>query len=201
MKANLSRLLKVGKRFGTIVVDPPWPDNGGKNGKGGWSKTVSPDAHYPTMSMAEILAMGEDIDQLARRDSHLYIWTTNLRIATMDVHKLAFISGFRPVTLVTWRKTTGYGVGQFFRGKTEHALFCVRGKPGYRLLRNGKRAQGETCFDAPRGREHSSKPEQVNDWAEIVSPGPYLELFARRRREGWTCWGNEVTKFNARRAA
>jgi N6-adenosine-specific RNA methylase IME4 len=53
-------------------------------------------------------------------------------------------------------------------------------------------------FIHPRGK-HSSKPEQVRDIIERGSPGPYLELFGRRRVDGWTVWGNQIeeTLFDA----
>jgi N6-adenosine-specific RNA methylase IME4 len=44
---------------------------------------------------------------------------------------------------------------------------------------------------APHGR-HSEKPEEVARRIEQLRCGPYLELFARRQRPGWMCWGNEV---------
>lgn len=43
-----------------------------------------------------------------------------------------------------------------------------------------------------RKREHSRKPDELYDIIEQCSPGPYLELFARHKREGWSQWGNEV---------
>jgi hypothetical protein len=46
-------------------------------------------------------------------------------------------------------------------------------------------------FQWPRGA-HSAKPEAFLDMVEQVSPGPYLEMFARRNRLGWDTWGNEA---------
>ena len=40
--------------------------------------------------------------------------------------------------------------------------------------------------------KHSKKPEAFQDIVETVSPGPYLEMFARRQRAGWDTWGNEI---------
>jgi N6-adenosine-specific RNA methylase IME4 len=85
------------------------------------------------------------------------------------------------------------GLGQYFRGITEHCLFGVRGRVPYRLSADGGRLQGMTgVFDAPRG-EHSAKPETMRRMIERVSPGPYLEMFARRPAVGWDAWGNEVS--------
>lgn len=83
------------------------------------------------------------------------------------------------------------GLGQYFRGMTEHLLFGVRGQPPYKLLPDGKRAQGTTLISAPR-TEHSVKPAEFHALVERVSVGPYLELFARRPTVGWDVWGNEI---------
>ena len=89
----------------------------------------------------------------------------------------------------------------------------MRGRLPYRVRANGKRAQGETviyepepeavelpepadlpsAFEAPRQR-HSAKPERMRRYVELVSPGPYLEMFARRPAEGWDVWGNEIAQ-------
>jgi len=95
------------------------------------------------------------------------------------------------VTIATWRKTSGYGIGQYLRGCTEHVVLCVRGRPPYARSSEGRRVQGLTLFEAPRGR-HSAKPTQIHEWAELISPGPRLELFARQPRRGWDAWGNEI---------
>lgn len=85
------------------------------------------------------------------------------------------------------------GIGQYFRGVTESCLFGVRGTIPYRMRPDGKRAQGRTGFHAPR-TEHSVKPDTLRRMVELVSPGPYLEMFARRPAPGWTVWGNEITE-------
>jgi N6-adenosine-specific RNA methylase IME4 len=83
------------------------------------------------------------------------------------------------------------GLGQYFRGCTESCLFGVRGTVPYRTRPNGKRAQGRTGFHAPR-LAHSVKPEKFRQMVELVSPGPYLEMFARRPADGWDVWGNQA---------
>lgn len=91
--------------------------------------------------------------------------------------------------MITWMKDKG-GLGQYFRGKTEHCLFGVRGNLTYKIV-DGKRQQGVTGFFAPR-TEHSKKPEDMREMIETVSYAPRIELFARERFDGWDCWGNEV---------
>ena len=92
-------------------------------------------------------------------------------------------------TVITWGKDK-FGLGQYFRGQTEHCLFGVRGALPYKVL-NGKRAQGRTLILSPR-HEHSQKPEEMRLMIEKVSYEPYIELFARKQIAGWDTWGNEV---------
>jgi N6-adenosine-specific RNA methylase IME4 len=116
---------------------------------------------------------------------HLYLWVTNnfLKdgLAVMDA------LDFRFITMRTWAKDR-IGLGQYWRGQTEHVLFGVMGKlPA--AVRTESTLIGKGLVK--RGR-HSAKPQVFFDEVERVSPGPRLELFARQPREGWTVWGNEV---------
>ena len=165
--------------YSTIYVDPPWPEFGGGRIKRG------ADRHYPLMSVREIEML--PVGLLGKSNSHLYLWTTNNYLA--DAIRIVGTWGYRYITCVTWMKDR-MGLGQYYRGLTEHCLFGVRGNLPYRTL-NGKRSQGVTGFYAPRG-EHSAKPEQMRQMIEMVSPPEYIELFARRPVEGWTVWGDEV---------
>jgi len=174
-------------KYRTIYADPPWSEYGGGVIKRG------ADRHYPLMRREEICSLivnEEHASQLAENDAHLYLWATNNKL--LDALAVVKAWGFEYKTLITWAKDR-FGLGQYYRGQTEHCIFAVRGVLPYRQL-NGKRAQGRTLidgFDAPRG-EHSVKPEVMRQWIEAVSPGPYLELFARKQAEGWDSWGNEV---------
>jgi N6-adenosine-specific RNA methylase IME4 len=99
---------------------------------------------------------------------------------------------FRYITTITWMKDR-MGIGQYFRGITEHCLFGVRGSLPYQLTDDGHRLQGLTgFFEAPSG-EHSVKPQEMRRMIERVSAAPRLELFARTPAAGWDVWGNEVT--------
>ena len=150
------------------------------------------------MKIEEIAALGADVMKIALPDSHLYLWVTN-NYLEKSFHVVKEW-GFKYITAITWRKPRK-GLGQYFRGTTEHTLFCRRGMPPYRSDPNtGKRAQGLTdfedegwYFEAERTL-HSRKPTMIHEWAEKVSPGPYLEMFARTRRPGWESWGNEITE-------
>jgi N6-adenosine-specific RNA methylase IME4 len=92
--------------------------------------------------------------------------------------------GFKFKTVLTWVKP-GLGMGHYFRNNTEHVLFAVRGRLGL------ARHDVPTAFSFPR-RGHSEKPEEFYNLVESCSPGPYLELFSRSLRPGWTMWGDEI---------
>jgi N6-adenosine-specific RNA methylase IME4 len=169
----------------TLLADPPWWEHGGGKSKRG------ADRHYPLMKTKDIVDLevrGLPVSQVVADDAHIYLWVTNNFLP--DGLKVMEAWGFRYVTCITWTKDK-IGLGQYFRGKSEQLLFGVRGKTLYQTLPDGKRAQGVTSVEAPRGR-HSAKPEVFREMIERVSPGPYLELFARVRAPGWDAWGNEV---------
>ncbi len=121
------------------------------------------------------------LQKLAMDDCHLYMWITNRSLpkgfALLDEW------GFRYVTAITWAKPS-FGLGNYFRGQTEHILFGVRGSQPLRRKDVG------TLFIAPRGTGgHSSKPREFYELVESCSPGPYLEMFSRSERADWTQWG------------
>jgi N6-adenosine-specific RNA methylase IME4 len=180
-------------RYRTIVADPPWQQNAGPEwgGRGNdtWTKrnfgertnTPTLALDYPTMPLDAICEVG--VAEVAEADSHLYLWTTNRYIA--DAYVVARAWGFRPVTLLTWCKTPkGLGLGGAFVQTTEHVLFARRGS-----LAPLKRWP-TTWFDFARPIGHSRKPDGFLDVVEQVSPGPYLEIFARRARFGWDYAGD-----------
>jgi N6-adenosine-specific RNA methylase IME4 len=186
-------------KFGTILADPPWPyhspkaviGNAGRGAQdGNAAKMVQANVlqHYNVMTMEQIINL--PIANLAEKNAHLYLWTTNSFL--VEAHEVAKKWGFKPKTLLTWVKTKhalpgtpSMKVGYWYRSATEHILFAVRGK--MRLL--GPPAP--TAYLLPR-LPHSIKPDFFYDLIEKQSPGPYLELFARRARSGWEHWGNEL---------
>ena len=165
--------------YKTIYADPPWMEAGGGKIRRG------ADAHYPLMKTKDIAAL--PVHELADDNCHLYLWATNNHL--QDAFEVMKAWGFTYKTMITWLKDRK-GLGQYFRGKTEHCLFGVRGFLPYKTM-NEKRCQGVTGFYAPR-REHSRKPVEMREMIELVSYPPRIELFARQRVDGWDCWGNEV---------
>ena len=126
-------------------------------------------------------------DLIHPEGAHLYLWVTNNFLE--DGFKVLNAWGFQYVTTITWMKDK-QGLGQYFRGITEHCLFArTKDKLPYKLD-DGKRCQGVSGFFAERG-EHSAKPEKMREMIEKVSYMPAIELFSRRKVDGWDCWGNE----------
>src|SRR5665213_3620321 len=167
-------------KYRVIYADPPWPEYGGGKIKRG------ADRHYPLMSIAAIVRLGDALQEpIADDGCHLYLWVTNTHLANgllvMDRW------GFDYKTTITWVKDR-FGLGQYYRGQTEHCLFGVRGRLPYRTTDHGKRSQGITAIHAPR-TTHSAKPDEMRRMIERVSYAPRLELFARREAEGWDVWG------------
>jgi len=179
LKALIGDLKK--NKYKTIYVDPPWPEVGGGKIKRGADK------HYNVMSISEIALYGDLINMVAQEKCHLYLWATNNYLK--DAFRLLEKWGWDYITMITWMKDRK-GLGQYYRGKTEHCLFARRGVLPYRK-KNGKRAQGVTGFIEARGR-HSAKPKTMREMIELVSYAPRLEMFAREKHKGWDVWGNEV---------
>ncbi len=172
-----------GNSFRTIYADPPWHEQGegSKGGKRG------ADHHYSIMKTQDIVAMGVEVDRVAQETAHLYLWVTNNFLK--DGLQVMEAWGFRYLTLITWMKDR-QGLGQYYRGMTEHCLFGTKGFVPYKVTGGGKRLQGQTGFAARRGK-HSEKPHTMRQMIQKVSTGPFLELFARSACPGWETWGND----------
>jgi N6-adenosine-specific RNA methylase IME4 len=172
--------------FGTILADPPWRF---LNRTGKMAPEHKRLARYPTMTTLEIAEL--PIQRLALDKSHLYLWVPNALIR--DGLTVMERWGFEYKSNIVWYKTRkdggpdGRGVGFYFRNVTELLLFGVRGS-----LRTADPGRTQVNIIPARKREHSRKPDEQYDIIEACSPGPYLELFARQPRDGWTSWGNEV---------
>lgn len=167
--------------YKTIYAAPPWMERGGGKIRRG------ADRHYPLMKTKDIMNL--PVKQLIDPEGcHLYLWTTNNFLP--DALKVVTAWGFDYVTLITWMKDR-QGLGQYYRGITEHCIFAsTKNRLPYKLI-NNTRQQGLTGFYAPKG-EHSQKPEMMRVMIEKVSYAPRIELFAREPHEGWDVWGNEV---------
>jgi N6-adenosine-specific RNA methylase IME4 len=174
-------------RFGTIMADPPWRFTN-RTGK------IAPEhkrlSRYPTLDLDEICAL--PVSDHAAATAHCYLWVPNALLP--DGLRVLSAWGFEYKSNLIWHKirkdggSDGRGVGFYFRNVTEILLFGVRGKNA-RTLAPGRR---QVNLFGTRKREHSRKPDEQYQIIESCSPGPYLELFGRGRREGWAVWGNQA---------
>ena len=169
--------------YQTCLADPPWRFTN-RTGK------VAPEHkrlnRYDTMSQREIAAL--PVCDLVTPKSHCYLWVPNALVA--DGLAVMAAWGFTYKAMLIWAKRRkdggpdGRGVGFYFRNTTELVLFGTKGK-----LRTLAPARRQVNIIESRKREHSRKPDELYDVIEACSPGPYVELFARHPRPGWSSWG------------
>jgi N6-adenosine-specific RNA methylase IME4 len=196
------------RHFGCILADPPWRF-------ATWNKAtavkrrssgtnVSASVHYNTMPIEDICAL--PVARVAAVDCALFLWTSWPQLP--DALRVIEAWGFAYKTCgFDWMKAHAgqidmfrddadalCGMGYWTRANTEPCLLATRGKPK-RLHRDVRMGIIE-----PR-REHSRKPQCVRSRIERLVAGPYLEMFAREQKIGWTCVGNEVGKFAAIQAS
>ncbi len=175
------------KRFGTILADPPWRF---KNRSGKIAPENCKLLRYGTLSNEEIASL--PVSDCLLDTAHCYLWVPNA-LLPIGIEVLRSW-GFEYKTNIVWHKirkdggSDGRGVGFYFRNVTELVLFGVRGK-GARTLAPGRR---QVNLLASRKREHSRKPDELYGLIEACSRGPYLELFGRGKRDGWTVWGDQA---------
>lgn len=181
-------LLSLGTHaFSTVMADPPWRFTNRTGKMAPEHKRLN---RYGTMSLEEIQDL--PVSQMVTRDAHLYLWVPNALLPEgLETMKRW---GFRYVSNLVWYKVTKdlqrpdrRGVGFYFRNVTELVLFGVRGS--MRTLKPG-RTQANVIVSHKRG--HSIKPDEQYAIIESCSPGPYLEMFARRHRPGWVQFGDEA---------
>ncbi|MDH5682141.1 MAG: MT-A70 family methyltransferase [Spirochaetota bacterium] len=180
-----------GKKFSTILADPPWQF---QNRTGKMAPEHKRLSRYPTMSLQEIKDL--PVEEIAGERAHLYLWVPNALLA--EGLQVMENWGFNYKTNLIWykvRKDGGpdrRGVGFYFRNVTEIILFGIRGKNA-RTLDPGRSQEN---IITSRKREHSRKPDEQYGIIESCSPGPYMELFARGPRKGWHVWGNQSDEYS-----
>lgn len=171
---SLATPLEAKGLFQTIVIDPPWDwsDEGDVNQFG----RAKPE--YSTMPFDEIKNL--PVDRISDNNCHLYLWVTNRSLP--KAFALIDAWGFRYITCLTWIKPS-IGMGNYFRGSTEQVLFAVKGSQPL------KRHDVGTHFNAPRGNRHSTKPDEFYQLVETCSFAPFIDIFGRKERDGWSVWG------------
>lgn len=176
-------------RFRTICADPPWPLrwDGGKGGR----RRRPTDLGYKTMAVEQIAALPV-ADFADPHGCHLFLWVTPELYRLGEGVRVARAWGFEPVDELIWEKPN-IGMGRFPRHVHEPLLIARRGKLPFGGPRNIRSVQrwSQQRARGNGGKIHSAKPDAALDLIEQVSPGPYLELFARRARFGWDYAGDE----------
>jgi N6-adenosine-specific RNA methylase IME4 len=175
------------RAYDVLVIDPPWHFNTWSLA-GQTSKSAS--KQYRTMPLAEIMAL--PVRELLKADAIVYLWATG----AMLPHALATLRAWGIVykTSFVWRKVTRngkvrWGTGRWAQSGHELVLLGVVGRPRCFLL--------PSIFDGI-AREHSRKPDEFYDIIAKKTPGlRRADVFAREKRQGWDCWGDEVGKFSS----
>ena len=175
------------RHYGVIYADPPWPFKT-RSAKG---KGRSPERHYKTMSLRQLAAL--PMRDLAARNCALVLWVPDNMFE--EVCWLLRQWGFKLIgRLFDWPKQTksgkpAIGLGYYSRHGGEQCWLAIRGAPR-------RRSRSVRQYRPAPVREHSRKPDEFAGDIMRLFDGPYVELFARTRREGWDCWGNQTDKFN-----
>ena len=173
-------------RFRTVYLDPPW--NFKTYSAAGDGRSAN--QHYDCMNFAAIKAL--PVPDLLEPDSVVLMWVTDpmlekgmellnhwgLKFKTVGFYWTKLNADGSPFT----------GMGYWTRANPEQCWLATKGSPS-RVHKDVRR-----WISSPR-REHSRKPDEIYERIERLVPGPYLEMFARTERPGWTSWGNQVTKF------
>ena len=175
------------QKYKTILADPPWQFQN-RTGK------VAPEHkrlnRYPTMELEDIKKI--PVEAVTDEKAHLYLWVPNALLPEGLAVMQAW--GFEYKANIVWEKVRkdggpdGRGVGFYFQNVTELLLFGIRGKPNRTLAP----ARSQVNLIRSMKQEHSRKPDEIYPIIEACSPGPYLELFARGTRAGWTLWGDQA---------
>ena len=162
--------------FGTIYADPPWLyDNQGTR--------AATSNHYKGLTVKQLCAL--PIGRLAAKDAHLHLWTTNAFL--FECPRIFEAWGFEFRSSFVWVKPQ-MGIGNYWRNSHEFLLTAIRGQA--KSFADKSLISWLKCGRGP----HSSKPEQVRSMIERASPGPRLELFARRPAKGWHVWGDQIER-------
>lgn len=173
--------------FGAIVADPPWTYRT-------WSEKnlrKSAKRHFSLMPLDDVC--GLPVSRIAARDCALFLWVPDAHLE--QAFRVINAWGFAYKTMAfTWVKTTVtgkyfQGMGFWTRKNPEKCLLATRGHP--RRLSCGERE----LIVSPR-REYAGKPDESYARVERLVGGPYLDLFSRQSRSGWTTWGLEAGKFD-----
>ncbi len=175
---EIERLAKIKSKYPVglyqvIVIDPPWPHEGRYDPEG--RRGPPP---YPVMPFDELRSIKLPVAD----DCVLWLWAIHAFLR--DAYSLLDAWGFSYKGVLVWDKEK-MGLGHWLRWQCEFCLLAIKGKPFLNL------GSHRDIIREPR-REHSRKPEAFYQLVENMCPGTKIDYFARRHREGWAAYGNEV---------
>lgn len=178
----------------TWCIDYPWKYSTSQ------PSTSNAQRHYPGMTLEEGLAWAETVRPHVRRQAVSFWWVTApfLYYATEpslgpDPYRIIRACGFEPVTGGVWDKVK-HNFGHYFSVRHEHLIIATRGDG---MTPDRPTPMIDSVFTVQASDEHSEKPIEVIKAIERMYDGPYIEVFARAKRRGWTTWGNQVGKLKA----
>jgi N6-adenosine-specific RNA methylase IME4 len=142
------------------------------------------------MTPAEIAAYLPSLNLEIAPDALLFLWRVSALVP--EAYSVVKAWGFVAKAELVWEKTTSgglrhFGMGRYVRQEHETCIIAARGQ-GSKLIKDHK---VRSIFAAPTGR-HSEKPAEFFSIVERLVSGPFVELFARERRLGWTAFGDEL---------
>lgn len=168
---------KLKQEYDVIVIDPPWDYGTEESYDVNSFRGTTP---YPTMSLEEI----KKIKLPVAENCILWLWTTNLFME--QAHQILREWGFEKKSILTWDKKH-IGTGRWLRSQTEHCILAVKGKP---LWTN---TTYSTFLSEMKTRNHSEKPEGFYKMLDVIHGDcAKLDYFARKKRDGWDVYGDEV---------
>jgi len=177
--------------YRAVVADPPW-QIAPSMGRGG-RRANATRVPYSFMSLPEIAAL--PVAELVDDDCTLYLWCTRKVFREGDGAKIARAWGFEPCGEIIWGLRNPGAGSRSIANDHEPVLIAKRGTPTMTASEPlGVYFWRQVYEYGPAGvpqKVHSAKPPGFLELVERVSPGPYLELFAREARLGWDSWGNE----------
>lgn len=172
-------------RFNTVVIDPPWPIS--MTGKFKVRPHRATELPYHTMTLEEIKKLR--VSDHLNTGAHVYLWCTNKTLR--DAYDVLDAWGIRFHQVLVMTKPGGMAPSLGYRFSTEFCLLGIYGRPMQKFTHMGA---SNHFSHTPKPGSHSSKPDYFYELVERMSPGPYADIFARRKRSGWQVWGDEVEK-------
>lgn len=177
----------LNKKYGVIYTDPPWPQTKGNIRKIRPHQVKNLD--YMTLSLSEIANIQEMVSSLCLDKHNVFMWAIDKYL--WDAEQMMKSLGYKLHARMIWDKTNGVAPAFTVRFSHEYLLWFY--KKGHMLMpQSSVRGKYTTVF-SEQSTVHSRKPECVYDMIDdMFLDVPKLELFARQKRDGWDCWGNEV---------